>query len=93
MIKNERTTPMTHQNQNMERIIIMSNDSDVIGMAICYRSTLLNNVPELGVQSSAETFLPIHEIVWNRGPQLCCVLPFVTPLGAGIPSVFLVTLG
>ena len=44
------------QKPNMERIIIMSNDSDVIGMAVCYGSTLLKNVPELGVQSAAETF-------------------------------------
>ena len=58
-----------------QRVVIHTNDTDVIVMAIYYASTdKLSGLQELWIPT--EQNLPVHEITAALGPLLCYRLPF-----------------
>ena len=73
-------TVYTVQSQDVKRVILHANDTDVIVLCIYYSGTLLADLKEFWIRSKSETYLPIHEIAKAMGPQQCKVLPFIHSL-------------
>ena len=69
------------QNEDVQRVIVHANDTDVIVMCIYYASTLLNDLEELWVRTGPDNYyLPIHQIAKSLGPAQCRALPFLHSL-------------
>ena len=75
------------QKQKATRVIVMSNDSDVIVMAIYYGNSLLKDV-ELWMNTAPGVYLPIHDIVNSLGPRMCRILPFIHSVSGRDPTSF-----
>ena len=64
-----------------QRVVIHTNDTDVIVMAIYYASTdKLSSLQELWICTEQNSYLPVHEITAALGPSLCYRLPFLHSL-------------
>ena len=50
------------QNEYVDRVVIHSNDTDIIVICLYYAATILQNLPELWVRTAAETYLPIYQM-------------------------------
>ena len=68
------------QNEDVERIIIHANDTDIVIICVYYASTLLRDLPELWVRTARDSYLPIHGITAALGPASCRALPFIHSL-------------
>ena len=64
------------KNEDVDRIIIHANDTDIIVMCVYYACTLLSNLSELCVRTAPDNYLPIHEMCAALGPARCRALPF-----------------
>ena len=68
------------QNEDVERIIIHANDTDIVVICVYYASTLLRDLPELWVRTARDSYLPIHGIAAALGPASCRALLFIHSL-------------
>ena len=68
------------QNEDVERIIIHANDTDIVVICVYYASKLLRDLPELWVRTARDSYLPIHGIAAALGPASCRALPFIHSL-------------
>ena len=65
------------QNEDVERVIIHGNDTDIIIICVYYANTILKDLPELWVRTTTETYLPIHEMALALGHAQCRALPCI----------------
>ena len=70
-------TLYTAQNEDVERVVIYANDTDIIVLAVYYAATHLSLLQELWVRNAPQSYLPIHEIAAKLGKPLCRALPFI----------------
>ncbi|XP_014661995.1 PREDICTED: uncharacterized protein LOC106805038 [Priapulus caudatus] len=68
------------QNEDVERVIIHGNDTDIIIICVYYATTILKDLPELWVRTATENYLPIHQMAVALGPSQCRALPFILSL-------------
>ena len=68
------------QNEEVDRVIIHANDTDIIVICVYYAATLLKDLPELWVRTARDCYLPIHEIAAALGPANSRGLPFIHSL-------------
>ena len=68
------------KNEDVDRIIIHANDTDIIVTCVYYACTLLSNLSELWVRTAPDNYLPIHEMCAALGPARCRALPFLHSL-------------
>ena len=70
------------QKEDVERIIIHTNDTDTVVIACVYASTLLRDLSELSmwVRTARGSYLQIHGIAAAVGPSTSHALPFIHSL-------------
>ena len=71
------------QKEDVEQIIIHTNDTDTVGIScMYYASTLLRDLSELSmwVRTARGSYLPIHGIAAAVGPSTSHALPFIHSL-------------
>ena len=68
------------QNDNVDRVIIYVNDTDIIIMCLYYAATHLRGLPELWVRTEKNVYLPVHQMVSALGLSQCRSMPFIHSL-------------
>lgn len=77
---------------HLERVVVHSNDTDVIVMCIYYASKC-DSITELWVRTDSNVYLPIHEIADKLGSVDCAFLPFFHALTGKDDTSFIYGLG
>ncbi|KAK1900297.1 Mitochondrial import inner membrane translocase subunit TIM21 [Dissostichus eleginoides] len=68
------------QNEEVDRVVIHANDTDIITTCLYYGATHLSDLTELWVRTGQNAYLPIHKMVVALGPSQCCAMPFIHSL-------------
>lgn len=61
----------TFTHDEVKRIIIHANDTDVIVRAIFYMGTLLSELPEFWIRTEKNKYIQIHEVFKALGEKRC----------------------
>ena len=65
------------QHDRMERVIVHTNDTDVIVICIYYTCKIKDHLPEVLLRSGPDSYLSMHLIVQSLGETISLALPFI----------------
>ena len=70
------------QNDDVKRIVVHANDTDVIVLSLYYYATYLKdlNLQEMWIRTQQDSYLPIHEMANKLDNEICLALPFIHTL-------------